>query len=114
MMGSRISHQIPENQKTYEITPFVLEIRCDTMKRIIIDLQKNPSEFEKSLLLRKANRIADLTKYGVRIAKNAYTGYALEIIIKKLEDYQFNISIEKYVIAKECIDRILVEKNNYF
>ena len=113
-MGSRISCEIPDNQKTYEITPFVLEIRCNTMERLINDLQKTSSDFEKSLLLRKANRIADLTKYGVRIAKNAYTGYALEIITTKLEEYQYNISIEKYVIAKECIERILVEKNNYF
>jgi methyl coenzyme M reductase subunit D len=112
MMG--IFNSTIEFHQNYEITPDVLKIRCDTIEKLIKQIEQQPFQFEKDRLIRKVNRVIDYTKYGVRIAKKQYSQYAMETIYSKFEQMQLNIITNNYTNAKECIKHILIEKNSYF
>jgi len=114
MMGICNSTAIANFHQTYEITPDVLKIRCDTIEKLIKQIEQQPFQFEKDRLIRKVNRVIDYTKYGVRIAKTKYSQYAMETIYSKFEQMQLNIITNNYTSAKECIKHILIEKNSYF
>ena len=106
---------IPNKHQNLPITPAILEVRCETLQKILTNLQNNNMwSSEKERLHKKVSRIVNLTKYGMRITKNEYTAYALETIIKTLDDFDYTVTFEKYAIAQEHLNRILVEKNNYF
>jgi hypothetical protein len=106
---------IPDKHQKLPITPTILEARCNTLQKILTNLQnKNIWTSEKYRLHKKVTRIVNITKYGMRITKNEYTPYALDTITKSLDDFDYAITFEKYDIAQEHLMRILVEKNNYF
>ena len=97
------------------ITPNILKARCKTLQKILTNLQnKNIWSSEKEHSHKRVSRIVNLTKYDMRLTKNEYTVYALDTIIKTLDDFDYAVTLEKYAIAQEHLNRILVEKNNYF
>lgn len=113
-MGIYNSSTITNFHENYEIPPDILKVRCDTIDKLIKQIEQTPFQFEKDRLTRKLNHVIDCTKYGVRIAKKNYSHYAREIIYSKFEQIQLNIIKNNYSMAKECIQQILIERNSYF
>ena len=100
--------------KNYEIMPDILEIRCDTMKKLLNEINKCFFDFQKTPIIRKAIRVAEYTKYSVRVSYKYYSQYAMNSIITKLENFQTYMLNNNYTEAIKCINVIMVEKNNYF
>lgn len=100
--------------KTYEIAPDILVIRCNTMTKLLNNLKSCYFDFQKEHIHKKLTRVAEYTKYGVRIATKHYTQYAIINIIAALDNFQMAVSTNNYEKAATYINSIMHEKNNYF
>ena len=103
------------NRFQFKINSLYLGVRCNTLHEILLKLKTNKLPFqEMNKEILRAIRIIDLTVYGLNLAKNEYTDYSFNAIIENLESMKYNLTIEHFTAAQQCIERILFEKNNEF